>query len=85
MSIEVVEISDNNNPSVNFGVGVDLLMNEKKKQSTPKSLSINNKSNYISTKESSIGDIDKLEEELNNLTSSSSSSGSSSSSCTSSS
>ena len=70
MSIEVVEISDNNNnhPPVNFGVGVDLLMNDKKKQTTPKSFSLDNNNRDVTTKESSIGDMDKLEEDLNNLT-----------------
>lgn len=57
MSIEVVEIKDDKPAEVNFGVGVEMLMNDKKKPE-------NNKSNS-----SDIGmkELEKLETELNDL------------------
>jgi Family of unknown function (DUF5767) len=59
--MEVVDISLGNDdferkPSVNFGPGIELLMNEKKKAATPMSTSVD------------LGELDKLESELNDLT-----------------
>ena len=72
MSVEVVEIKDietpneiqintpksSSQPSVNFGLGVEMLMNEKKKDNTPK------QSNYDEIK---LDELNELENELNNL------------------
>lgn len=48
-------------PSVNFGVGVEMLMNEKKKSSTPKSSDSNNDDKI------KLNSLDSLESELNDL------------------
>jgi len=71
MSIEVIEIKDvetpneiqintpkSSQPSVNFGLGVEMLMNDKKKDNTPK------QSNYDEIK---LDELNELEKELNNL------------------
>ena len=49
----VEEIKLDNLPSTNFGPGVELLMNGKKKEGTPETINLN--------------DLDKLEKELNDL------------------
>jgi len=53
-SIQIETIDINDNKSVNFGVGAEMLMNDKK-MSTPKSSTL------------SLNDLDKLEDELNDL------------------
>lgn len=66
MSIEVVEIKDDTpKNSVNFGLGVEMLMNEKKKGDTPKK--------ELSSPDMGLQELEKLETELNDLSVSSSS------------
>lgn len=55
MSINLGANSDGENKSVNFGSGIELLMNEKVKYSTNNSMSVD------------LGELDKLEDELNEL------------------
>lgn len=63
VDIEVVETPETKQKSVNFGVGVEMLMNEKRKSSTPTSSSSTNAINVSS--------LDSLEHELNELSESS--------------
>ena len=76
--IEVTNLNDspvidlNNKPSVNFGGGLEFLMNNKQKSDKSSS------SSSMQNPDIDLGDLDELENELNGLTTSSSSSSSSS-------
>ena len=56
-----LKISDDSRPSVNFGTGIELLMNDRKRSNSSSNINIE------------LGELDKLEDELNELSGTSSS------------